>query len=77
MIESVRNYLLNKQYALFLGVAGTLLASGEEFAEWVNIVATENNDWTVTGLLPLFVAIATRFRVSSNETIAEIKDQLA
>jgi len=76
MFERVRDFFLNREWAMFVGIITTLVLSGEEFLEWISVLANENNDWSVVGILPLVAAAITRFRVTSNRTVEEIKDQL-
>ena len=76
MIERVRDFFVNREWALFIGIITTVITSGEEFLEFISVVATEQNDWTPLGLLPLLAAIVTRARVSSNKTVEEIKAQV-
>jgi hypothetical protein len=72
MILRIRDFFVNREWAMFVGIVTTLVTSGEEFLEFISVTAAEQNDWTPLGLLPLVAAIVTRARVWSKETIDKL-----
>lgn len=75
MVNAIRNFFVNREWAVFVGVLTTLIINVEELLEALSVVATENNDWTPLGLVPLVAAVVTRARVWSSETVDEIKSK--
>jgi hypothetical protein len=72
----IKNYILNREWAVAIGVIATLVTSGEELLESLSIIATENNDWSPLGLVPLVAAVVIRTRVWAQETIVEIEKEI-
>jgi hypothetical protein len=76
MLETARDFFVNREWALAVGVLTTLVTTGEELLESVSVLASEHNDWTPMGLIPLVAAIIIRLRVWSDHSVKEIENHL-